>query len=1613
MAARARFLYAVAVYAAPDILSRQLSAVSYQHECEGYDEEWGRCPDIGHCSGPCVPQDCVFGEWQDWYSSGGCTGLHHRERPVSVPNNECGHPCTGPTVESAKVLGASVKCEQDTMNCIFSDWSAWTPCRSRMDQATRKREIHQPAGIEGTPCAGPLNETKACDAGNAPLHCQWTTWNDWGPCSVTCGIGRQERMRRISQRADLGGHACFGSSLENNECNMGSCPRVDCKLGEWSPWSECDVSQPQRFRRRSVEVAPSNGGRACDSYLIETVACYAPASEMEDCEIGMWTQWSDCTKSCDGGEMHRQRKLLKPNTEGGFCHDAVLSEVRSCGLYPCRQPQTNDCVFSTWQQWSACDAPCGKGTKSRSRKISVQAINGGLGCEGPMQEIEPCQMQTCEVVDCKWSDWYDWSVCSATCNGGTKRRERNVAVAPQHGGSLCKPNDRSEIAPCNTESCDTACLNGEWASWSSWTQCSATCDVAYKSRRRDVAVQPSACGKPAVGLREEFQQCIELPACQLTQDCQMGEWGSWSQCSCHCFGIQERNRAIAQFASNGGRSCNGTVKEIIPCNPGLGEVASPECGQTKRRTDCVMEDWVEWSECTATCGGGQQTRKREIKIPSAHGGTPCEDILEEVLPCSEEACETSSCRDCLWEEWGQWGSCAKCGGQRFRYRGITQMPNHCGRPCQPNDAKQAGSCFSKCTEKLFCTWTYWSESEQCKSCGTATMTRNRALGLRSDTPGEYLFIASDEDACAGTQLNITECPPDDSCPKCFPQDCIFAEWSEWHDPTCLGLCERHRVMKDTNNECGMPCEGPTTETKQCPVVCQPEQDCALSPWSDWEGCDASLGETTGMQANRMREIEKMPMNGGRPCHGWTEQTKSCPKIPQDCELSAWDSWSECSTKCVDGWHTRQRRVVQAQKHGGQPCAGDLFEVDKCPGSDPSCRQTGKINCELGEWDEWTHCHTNGQMTRKREVKTLPSVFGDPCTGGLSETSACDNQRIDCVASQWSEWDECDRTCDGGQQHRHREIHRYPSGGGEACPYVLIETQGCNTGSCSQEDCSVSEWSEWGFCSTTCGVGQQARSRSITALRGEDGHGCYNLLGEVQACKAPTECETRDCAWGDWNSWSYCSRSCDGGVRSRKRHIRQAPSKNGRQCEPEQKEFVQACNTHKCTDHCIDGQWDEWSDWAECSVSCSRGTTFRTRHIAKSANECGNPPEGLASETRICIVDAPCVPERDCEFSQWGSWGSCSSSCDGMRERARTVLHYGLGHGRWCQGSMKELQPCNPRMGQQQPLGCRKDYPVDCRMGEWADWSRCTADCDGGVQRRMRVVEQRAFHGGRGCLAALSEVKECNRQLCNGGTFPVDCLLADWSDWGICDKCDGEKTRFRNIQRYAANGGRPCAQSDVRQVGQCDRKCSRNLWCTWTDWQDWDACSKTCGRGAKRRRRRYLHLSHSQGGELEPLDMPPGPEGKNGGYPTLQEQPTSTKRPEFVFRGPHTTKSPGGYWQGMQPQPPTTPAAPWARGTTAAPWAQPAPATWAQPAPPPAVGTAWTVQRNEVGEYETLYKRAQDFESNQTQELLLAFVAGVGSLALLLLVGRAWSSGSFSLVAMEADRDGSDDPLVAA
>ena len=59
--------------------------------------------------------------------------------------------------------------------------------------------------------------------------------------------------------------------------------------------------------------------------------------------------------------------------------------------------------------------------------------------------------------------------------------------------------------------------------------------------------------------------------------------------------------------------------------------------------------------------------------------------------------------------------------------------------------------------------------------------------------------------------------------------------------------------------------------------------------------------------------------------------------------------------------------------------------------------------------------------------------------------------IDCDVSEWGEWGNCSSSCGLGVMNRKRKITQLPSNGGKACP-LLRQTRGCNMNSVCQDSC---------------------------------------------------------------------------------------------------------------------------------------------------------------------------------------------------------------------------------------------------------------------------------------------------------------------------------------------------------------------------------------------------------------------------------------------------------------------------------------------------------------------------------------------------------------------------------
>lgn len=58
--------------------------------------------------------------------------------------------------------------------------------------------------------------------------------------------------------------------------------------------------------------------------------------------------------------------------------------------------------------------------------------------------------------------------------------------------------------------------------------------------------------------------------------------------------------------------------------------------------------------------------------------------------------------------------------------------------------------------------------------------------------------------------------------------------------------------------------------------------------------------------------------------------------------------------------------------------------------------------------------------------------------------------------------------------------------------------------------------------------------------------------------------------------------------------------------------------------------------------------------------------------------------------------------------------------------------------------------VDGGWGQWAAWSPCSLSCGTGLQSRRRSCNNPAPQGGgRGCVGAAEQTKDCNTQTCKG------------------------------------------------------------------------------------------------------------------------------------------------------------------------------------------------------------------------------------------------------------------------
>ncbi|KAL7885412.1 hypothetical protein AOLI_G00057070 [Acnodon oligacanthus] len=365
-----------------------------------------------------------------------------------------------------------------------------------------------------------------------------------------------------------------------------------------------------------------------------------------------------------------------------------------------------------------------------------------------------------------------------------------------------------------------------------------------------------------------------------------------------------------------------------------------------------------------------------------------------------------------------------------------------------------------------------------------------------------------------------------------------------------------------------------------------------------------------------------------------EEMEEGDNTPETCIYSNWSPWSACSSSTCDKGRRMRQRMLKAQLDASVPC---LHTQDFEPCMGPGCRETEEPSpCMLSEWISWSPCSAScgmGMRSRERYIKQFPED-GSSCREPTEETEKCvvneDCSPSSCIVTEWSDWEPCSASCGVGMRKRVRMM-KMSASDGSLCRAEMEEVEKCMMPECNVFSCMVSEWSEWGHCSVSCGVGMRIRRRMLKtpALSGQ----CGEPLEEVEKCMLP-DCPV-ECMLSEWSDWSECNKSCGKGHMIRSRMVKLEPQFGGAPCP----KTVQRkkCKIRKCTPgrrrksskdtpSAEEGssacKMSPWSSWTDCTKHCGGGVQERVMAVKKKGKGSQSKSCKRRREIRVCN-EHPC------------------------------------------------------------------------------------------------------------------------------------------------------------------------------------------------------------------------------------------------------------------------------------------------------------------------------------------------------------------------------------------------------
>ncbi|XP_064569860.1 papilin isoform X1 [Zonotrichia leucophrys gambelii] len=530
----------------------------------------------------------------------------------------------------------------------------------------------------------------------------WGSWGEWSKCSRSCGGGVSFRQRHCYSQRTEGPSSCVGPTRSYQSCNVQNCPEGsrDFRAEQCAEFDGTEF-QGKKYKWLPYYGAPNKCELNCipkgENFYYRHKEAVVDGTTCEPGKRDICVEGVCQAVGCDNmlESVKKEDKCLKCGGDGSTCY-GVKGTFDVASL-----PKGYNQIFIIPVGATSIQI---KEVKPSRNFLAVKNVRGEYYLNGHWTIDFSRALQVASTVL-----HYDRS------------SEGDVAPELLHARG---PTTEPLVIELISQEPNTGVqyeyylpLQGQasgysW-SYSSWSECSSECGGGFQSRlvfcTIDNEIYPDymcrnkpqpdnnrTCGHQPCPQTKRTSY-IYLPQAWShsgARSSQMKRWktGEWGPCSATC-GRGTQSRSVYCVAFDG-QSPQGVVDDT-EC---MAFAQQPRRSQPCNLRQCATWSTGPWSQCSASCGEGVQTRTVTCRTRQ---GSQAQDFacLMEPKPSATQPCLRENCIHEIGWHVGDWGLCSKSCDSGIRTRQVicadgdskVYSAETC-RAIQPQKPATLGSC---------------------------------------------------------------------------------------------------------------------------------------------------------------------------------------------------------------------------------------------------------------------------------------------------------------------------------------------------------------------------------------------------------------------------------------------------------------------------------------------------------------------------------------------------------------------------------------------------------------------------------------------------------------------------------------------------------------------------------------------------------------------------------------------------------------------------------------------------------------------------------------------------------------------------------------------------------